>query len=77
MTKWDKIFGLEHPEAYGKIEEPEDKERYVFNIDLEAMDHEMLLLICQALKIDIKWLYKKYGKTKREQMESHGLKYKP
>ncbi len=77
MTKWDRLFGLAHPEAYGEIVDPEDKDKYIFNIDLEAMDHEMLLLICQALKIDIQWLYKKYGKTKREQMESHGLKYKP
>ena len=76
MTKWEKLFGFANPEAYGKIEDAEDKDKYIFNLDLEAFDHEMLLLICKALKIDIQWLYDKYGKTKREQMESHGLKYK-
>jgi len=77
MTKWDKLFGLAHPEAYGKIEEPEDKTLKIFNIDLEKFNHEILLLICQHLKIDIQGVYLKYAKTTRQQMESHGLKYKP
>ena len=80
MTKWDKLFGLDHPEAYGEIKDPkkpEDKDRYFFNTDLQHMDHEILLIICQALKIDIQHLYKKYGKTKREQLKKFGLKYKP
>lgn len=76
-SKWDKVFGLEHPEAYGKMEPEEDKATYIFNLDLESFNHDMLLVICQHLKIDIQHLHNKYGKTKREQCESHGIKYKP
>jgi len=75
MSKWNKTFGREHPEAYGKIEEPEDKSLRIFTLDLPKMNHDMLILICQHLKIDISHLYEKYAKTTRQQLESHGLKY--
>ncbi len=77
MTKWWDMFGVDHPEAFGKIEPKEDKSLRIFNTDLEKFNHEMLLIICEHLKIDIQHLYKKYAKTIRQQMESHGLKYEP
>jgi len=76
-SKWDKIFGLAHPEAYGEIKEPEDTERSIYFTDLPAFDHEILICLCMHLKLDITHSYNKYAKTLRQQMESHGVKYKP
>ncbi len=79
MTKWDKLFGLDHPEAYGKIEDPkkpEDNEKYLFNSDRDEINHKMLLLLCKKLDIKLEWIWRDYGKTEREQFESHGMKYK-
>ena len=80
MTKWDKLFGLEHPEVYGKIkdpEKPEDKERTIYFTDLPQLDHEILVALCVHLKLDITHLYNKYAKTLKEQYEAQGRKYKP
>jgi len=74
MTKWDKLFGLEHPEAYGKIEDPEDNEKHLFNTDVDEINHKMLLLICKKLDIKLEWIWRDYGKTQKEQCKEHGVK---
>ena len=74
MNKWKKLFGLEYPEAFGKVEDPEDKSLRIFVMDLPKINHEILVLICQHLKIDISHLYNQYAKTTKQQLKEYGLK---
>ena len=47
MTKWDKLFGLEHPEAYGKIEEPTDNTKRLYTTDIPDITVDLLFAICR------------------------------
>ena len=66
MTKWNKIFGLGHPEAYGKIEDPEDKEKHLYNTDTPEITLELLTVICKKLGIDTTFIWNDYAKTLKE-----------
>jgi len=63
MTKWNKLFGLDHPEAYGKIE---DKEKHIYNTDTPEITLELLQAICKNLKIDTSFIWNRYAKTLKE-----------
>ena len=65
-SKWDKLFGLEHPEAYGKIEDPEDKEKHLYNTDTPEITLELLTAICKRLGIDTTHIWNTYSKTLKE-----------
>ena len=71
MTKWDKLFGLEHPEAYGKIEDPEDNTKRLYSTDIPDITLDLLVAICNNLKIDISYIYDRYAKTLKEQLKEH------
>lgn len=75
MTKWDKLFGLDHPEAYGKIEDPEDldTEKRLYNTDTPEMTLELLFAICKNLKIDTSFIWDTYAKTLKEQKKEHRI----
>ena len=73
MTKWDKLFGLDHPEAYGKIEDPVDNTKKLYATDLPEITMELLLAICKNLKIDTSFIWNGYAKTLKEQKKEHGL----
>ena len=75
MTKWDKLFGLEHPEAYGKIEDPVDNTKRLYNTDTPEITLELLLAICKKLDIDTTFIWNSYAKTKKEQHKEFGLKF--
>lgn len=65
-SKWDKLFGLEHPEAYGKIEDPEDKEKHLYATDVPDITLELLTLICKGLNIKTEFIWDRYSKTLKE-----------
>lgn len=67
MTKWDKLFGLEHPEAYGKIEDPVDTEKHLYTDDIPDITMELLLAICNNLNIDTSFIWNRYAKTLKDQ----------
>jgi len=71
MTKWDKLFGLEHPEAFGKIEDPVDKERHLYTTDIPDITMELLLAICKNLNIDTTFIWNSYSKTLKEQLKEN------
>ncbi len=71
MTKWDKLFGLEHPEAYGKIEDPEDKIKHLYATDVSDITMELLVVICKRLNIDTEFISDRYAKTLKEQKKEH------
>ncbi len=72
MTKWDKLFGLEHPEAYGEIKDPEDTKKSIYNTDVEEINYYMLKQICDHLKLDTTWINRFYAKTWKQQRKEHG-----
>ena len=72
MTKWDKMFGLEHPEAYGSVE-PEDDTKHLFIVDLPEINYKMLEQICNNLKIDTTWIWRDHAKTRRQNRKENGL----
>ena len=63
MTKWRKRFGLAHPEAYGKIEEPTANEKHLYATDTPEITLELLMAICKNLKIDTSFIWNRYAKT--------------
>ena len=69
MTKWDKLFGLEHPEAYGKIEEPTDNTKRLYTTDIPDITVDLLFAICKNLKIDTSFIWNSYAKTLKEQLK--------
>jgi hypothetical protein len=66
MTKWNKLFGLDHPEAYGKIEDPEDNEKHLYASDVPDITTELLVAICKKLNIDTTYIWNRYAKTPKE-----------
>lgn len=64
MTKWNKLFGRDHPEAYGKIEEPEEKHLYAD--DVPDITLELLTAICKRLNIKTEFIWDRYAKTPKE-----------
>ena len=82
MSKWKKLYGKDHPEVTKTANEliadeiTEDIVKYLYATDLPEFNHDMLKMICASMKIDISHLYNKHEKTKREQYEAHGYKYK-
>jgi len=71
MTKWDKLFGLEHPEAYGKIEDPVDNEKRLYATDIPDITLDLLFAICKNLKIDTSFIWNSYAKTLKEQRKAN------
>jgi len=66
MSKWDKLFGLANPEAFGKIEEPTANEKHLYNTDTPEITLELLMAICNNLKIDTTFIWNRYAKTLKE-----------
>jgi len=71
MTKWWDMFGVDHPEAFGKIENPEDKIKHLYTTDVPDITMELLLAICNNLKIDTSFVWNRYAKTLKEQKKEH------
>ena len=71
MTKWDKLFGFDHPEAYGKIEDPVDNEKHLYNTDVPDITMELLQAICKRLDIDTTFIWNNYAKTLKEQLKGN------
>lgn len=80
MSKWKKLYGKDYPEVTKSANEliadeiTEDIVKSLYISDLPEFNHDMLKLICVSLKIDIKHLYNRHERTKREQYERHGFK---
>jgi len=73
MSKWEKLFGLANPEAFGKIEDPVDNTKHLYNIDTPEITMELLLAICKNLKIDISFIWNRYAKTLKEHKKENRL----
>jgi len=54
MSKWNKLFGLKNPEAYGKIEDPPKKEEeHTFSgLYITEYNCRMLQALCYKFDID-------------------------
>lgn len=75
MTKWWNKFGKDHPEAFGKIRKPEDKELYLWKTDVDSFNHDAIIAICKHLGISVQHIYHKYEKTRRQQFKERGFNY--
>ena len=71
MSKWNKLFGLANPEAFGKIEDQVDNTKHLYNTDTPEITMELLLAICKRLNIDTSFIWNTYAKTLKEQKKEH------
>ncbi len=70
-SRWWDLYGMDHPEAFGKIEDPKDKVKHLYTTDVSDITMDLLVVICKKLDIDTTFIWDRYAKTLKEQKKEH------